>query len=123
MTDETTPQSPGSAPAPAADGDLKRAAIVEKLRSVFDPEIPVNIYDLGLIYELKIEEAEVFVKTSLTSPACPVGDYIIAQIDEKVREVPGVEKVDVQLTFEPPWDMKKVTEEGKEQLLYLGIKV
>lgn len=117
-----TPAAPAEA-APAG-GAPARDAIVEKLRTVFDPEIAVNIYDLGLIYELKIEQGgEVFVKTSLTSPACPVGDYIMAQIDERVREVPGVEKVDVELTFEPPWDLKKVTEEGKEQLLYLGIKV
>jgi len=108
---------------PPAGAPPQRDAIVEKLRTVFDPEIAVNIYDLGLIYELKVEGPEVFVKTSLTSPACPVGDYIVAQIDERVREVPGVEKVEVELTFDPPWDLKKVTEEGREQLLYLGIKV
>lgn len=129
MTEEEEETKSEGAPAGAqapqpAGGAPQKDAIVEKLRTVFDPEIAVNIYDLGLIYDLKIEEnGEVFVKTSLTSPACPVGDYIMAQIDERVREVPGVEKVDVELTFEPPWDLKKVTEEGKEQLLYLGIKV
>lgn len=97
--------------------------VVEKLKECYDPEIRVNIYDLGLIYELKVGEADVFVKTSLTSPGCPVGDYIMAQIDEKVREVPGVKDVKVELTFEPPWDLTKVTQDGKEQLLYLGIKV
>lgn len=100
-----------------------RDAIIEKLREVYDPEIKVNIYDLGLVYELKVGEKDVFVKTTLTSPGCPVGDYIVAQIDERVRQVPGVEDVKVELTFEPPWDLTKVTQDGKEQLLYLGIRV
>lgn len=102
---------------------IDEKTVVEKLKECYDPEIRVNIYDLGLIYELKVGEADVFVKTSLTSPGCPVGDYIMAQIDEKVREVPGVKEVKVELTFEPPWDLTKVTEDGKEQLIYLGIKV
>ncbi len=102
---------------------IEQTAVIEKLREVYDPEIKVNVYDLGLIYELKLGEGDVFVKTSLTSPGCPVGDYIMAQIDERVREVPGVKEVKVELTFEPPWDLTKVTPEGKEQLLYLGIRV
>lgn len=102
---------------------IDEKVVVEKLKECYDPEIRVNIYDLGLIYELKVGEADVFVKTSLTSPGCPVGDYIMAQIDEKVREIPGVKDVKVELTFEPPWDLTKVTEDGKEQLIYLGIKV
>ena|SRR5689334_16253454 len=102
---------------------IDQALVVEKLKECYDPEIKVNIYDLGLIYELKMDNEEVFVKTSLTSPGCPVGDYIIAQIEEKVKEVPGVKTVKVELTFEPPWDLKKVTPDGKEQLMYLGINV
>ncbi len=127
--DTSTASGPADAPAGAPAGGTQgagaptRGAIVEKLRTVFDPEIAVNIYDLGLIYELKIDGQEIFVKATLTSPACPVSDYIIAQIDERIREVPGVAKVEVELTFEPPWDPTKVTEEGREQLLYLGIKV
>lgn len=116
MTDETKP-------AAAAGSKIDQEKVVEKLREVYDPEIKVNIYDLGLIYELKIGEKDVFVKTTLTSPGCPVGDYIVAQIDERVREISGVEDVKVELTFEPPWDLTKVTQDGKEQLLYLGIKV
>lgn len=102
---------------------IDRNAVIEKLKECYDPEIRVNIYDLGLIYELKVGEDDVFVKTSLTSPGCPVGDYIMAQIDERVKEVAGVKEVKVELTFEPPWDLQKVTEDGKEQLMYLGIKV
>ena len=102
---------------------VDQALVIEKLKECYDPEIKVNIYDLGLIYELKVGETDVFVKTSLTSPGCPVGDYIMAQIDERCREVPGVKDVKVELTFEPPWDLTKVTEDGKEQLMYLGIKV
>ncbi len=102
---------------------IDEKVVVEKLKECYDPEIRVNIYDLGLIYELKVGEADVFVKTSLTSPGCPVGDFIMAQIDEKVREIPGVKEVKVELTFEPPWDLTKVTQDGKEQLMYLGIKV
>jgi len=119
MTTETKPA--GGAHAAPATPD--RNAIIEKLREVYDPEIKVNIYDLGLVYEVKLGEKDVFVKTTLTSPGCPVGDYIVAQIDERVREVPGVEQVKVELTFEPPWDLTKVTQDGKEQLLYLGIRV
>lgn len=116
MTEETKPV--------VADGSkIDQGKVVEKLREVYDPEIKVNIYDLGLIYELKVGEKDVFVKTTLTSPGCPVGDYIVAQIDERVREIAGVEDVKVELTFEPPWDLTKVTQDGKEQLLYLGIKV
>jgi metal-sulfur cluster biosynthetic enzyme len=102
---------------------IDQTAVIEKLKECYDPEIKVNIYDLGLIYELKVNEADVYVKTSLTSPGCPVGDYIMAQIDERIREVPGVKDVKVDLTFEPPWDLTKVTEDGKEQLMFLGIKV
>ena len=102
---------------------IDKTVVIEKLKECYDPEIKVNIYDLGLIYELKVGESDVFVKTSLTSPGCPVGDYIMAQIDERCREVPGVKDVKVELTFEPPWDLTKVTEDGKEQLMYLGIKV
>jgi len=116
MSEETKPVL-------AAGSKIDQVKVVEKLREVYDPEIKVNIYDLGLVYELKVAEKEVFVKTTLTSPGCPVGDYIVAQIDERVREVPGVEQVKVELTFEPPWDLTKVTQDGKEQLLYLGIRV
>jgi len=122
MTTEQTPQ-PTLAAAPAAGATIDREKVVEKLRECYDPEIKVNIFDLGLIYELKMGEHDVYVKTSLTSPGCPVGDYIMAQIDEKIREIPGVKEVKVELTFEPPWDLTKVTEDGREQLLYLGVKV
>src|SRR3989442_9071604 len=121
MTHETTTTAPKAHA--AGDSQIDRDAIVEKLRDVYDPEIKVNIYDLGLVYELKVGEKDVFVKTTLTSPGCPVGDYIVAQIDERLKEVPGVQEVKVELTFEPPWDLTKVTQEGKEQLLYLGIRV
>lgn len=96
------------------------AKIIAALRSVFDPEIPVNIYDLGLIYNLKIDENtnDVYILMTLTSPNCPVAEDMPGQIQEAVSLVEGVGEVKVELTFEPPWDKDMLSESA---LLELGL--
>ena len=79
--------------------------VTERLKQVFDPEISVNIVDLGLVYDTRISETgEVFVKHTLTSPACPVGPLIQSSMHQAVRSLPGVTGVKLELTFDPPWD-------------------
>jgi len=93
------------------------AEILEALREVYDPEIPVNIYDLGLIYEVNVDEQGVVdIEMTLTSPACPVAGILPGQVEQKVREVPGVADVSVELVWEPAWSMDRMSEEAKLEL-------
>ena len=92
-------------------------AIIEKIKTVFDPEIPVNIYDIGLIYEVNIkEEGKAHVLMTLTSPNCPVAESLPLEVKEKVEEVEGISKAEIELTFEPPWTMDLLTDEAKLEL-------
>jgi FeS assembly SUF system protein len=87
------------------------------LRTVFDPEIPVNIADLGLIYELKVDsEGAVAIRMTLTSPACPVAGALPGQVEQKVLGVPGVTSAQVELVWDPPWEPSRMTEEAQLQL-------
>jgi len=91
--------------------------VVEMLRSCFDPEIPVNIYDLGLIYDVKVEPSgAVEIRMTLTSPHCPVAQSLPAEVQAKVKEVPGVTEAKVDVVWEPPWDPAKMSEAAKLQL-------
>ncbi|MBI2540922.1 MAG: DUF59 domain-containing protein, partial [Deltaproteobacteria bacterium] len=93
------------------------AQVVEMLRSCFDPEIPVNIYDLGLIYDVKVEPSgAVEIRMTLTSPHCPVAQSRPAEVQAKVKEVPGVTEAKVDVVWEPPWDPAKMSEAAKLQL-------
>ena len=83
----------------------------EKLKEVFDPELGLNIADLGLVYDIRIEGSSVFVKMTFTSPACPVGPMILSDVKQKVSALPGVQKVDIELTFEPMWGPEKASPE------------
>jgi FeS assembly SUF system protein len=96
------------------------ARIIAALRSVFDPEIPVNIYDLGLIYNLQVnqETQDVYILMTLTTPNCPVAEDMPGQVQEAVKMVEGVGEVKVELTFEPPWDKDMLSESA---LLELGL--
>ncbi|MCZ6789541.1 MAG: metal-sulfur cluster assembly factor [Chloroflexi bacterium] len=86
----------------------------EALKDVFDPEIPVNVIDLGLVYEMDVSDSnEVFVKMTLTAPGCGMGPYIAQQAEWAVAEIEGVEDVNVELTFDPPWTPDMLTEDGK----------
>ena len=91
--------------------------IIEMLKSVFDPEIPVNIYDLGLIYNIEIKETDVLIDMTLTSPTCPVADSIIAQVQEKAAMVPNApDRVIVNLVWEPMWNRDMVSDAGRLEL-------
>jgi len=95
-------------------------SVIEMLKTVFDPEIPVNIYDLGLIYNLEIDEDKtVHIDMTLTAPSCPMADFIVEDVREKVASVPGVKAADIRLVFEPEWDKNRMSEEAKLELGYL----
>ena len=101
---------------PAAKNELE-ADIVVALRQVYDPEIPVNIYDLGLIYDIQADaDGQVFIKMTLTAPNCPIADDVVAQVREAVQDVPGVKDVQVELVFEPEWTTDRMSEEAKLEL-------
>ena len=90
--------------------------IVEGLREVYDPELHYNIYDLGLIYEVGIDEGDVHILLTLTTPACPIGPMIVEQINENIGLIPGVKDVDVEITFDPAWNPEKMTDEARADL-------
>ena len=92
-------------------------AVILALKQVYDPEIPVNIYDLGLIYELNInKEHEVSIVMTFTAPNCPMADEVLAEVKHNVENTPGVSKCDIELVFEPAWDQSMMTEEAREEL-------
>jgi FeS assembly SUF system protein len=88
-------------------------SIVEELRTVYDPEIPVNIYDLGLIYDIGVEGGDVAVKMTLTAPGCPVAGEMPGMVEVAVRRVTGVETCDVELVWDPPWNPDMMSEEAR----------
>ena len=94
-----------------------REDVIEVLRTVYDPEIPVNIYEPGLIYNIEIDgDAGVKVTMTLTSPMCPVAETLPPEVEEKVRGVPSVSSSAIDLVWEPPWDPSKMTEAARLQL-------
>jgi len=93
--------------------------IIEVLHTVHDPEIPVNIYELGLVYEVKVDDGKVNITMTLTAPACPVAGDIIFEVQTKVEAIEGVKDVHVQLTFDPPWNKEMMSEEAKLELGFL----
>jgi FeS assembly SUF system protein len=95
--------------------------VIEVLRTVYDPEIPVNIYDLGLIYRIELNDAgdELSVDMTLTAPNCPAADFILEDVRQKLEGITGLKKVDVQLVFEPEWDKDMMSEEAKMELGFL----
>ena len=94
-----------------------REDVIEALRTVYDPEIPVNIYELGLIYNIEIDgNAGVKVTMTLTSPMCPVAETLPPEVEEKVRGVPGVSGVELELVWEPPWNPDMMSEAARLEL-------
>ena len=94
--------------------------IIQRLKTCFDPEIPVDIYELGLIYETKIDEdGNVYLKMTLTSPMCPVAGSLPAEVREKVKSVEGVTDVYVDLVWDPPWDKDMMSDYAKVELGFL----
>ncbi len=96
-------------------GDLYEA-VVAALKDIYDPEIPVNIYDLGLIYGVEVDEGHVHVNMTLTTPHCPVAETMPTEVELRVGSVPGVGVVDVNLVWDPPWDPGKMTDEARLEL-------
>ena len=100
----------------AVDIDKLRSKVIEALKQVYDPEIPINIWDLGLIYDLKIDEKSiVHIKMTLTAPGCPVANVILYQVLDAVQNVEGVKDAEIDLVYDPPWDPTKMTEEGRNK--------
>ena len=94
--------------------------IVKMLRTVYDPEIPVNVYDLGLIYNVEVDdEKNEKIEMTLTAPNCPAADFIVEDVRMKIESIEDVKSVDIQLVFEPEWDKDMMSEEAKLELGFL----
>jgi len=97
--------------------DMTEQRIIEVLRTVFDPEIPVNIYDLGLIYKIDLDmDGKLDIDMTFTAPSCPAADFIIEDVRTKVAAVSGVTSANVNMVFEPEWDKSMMTEEARVEL-------
>jgi FeS assembly SUF system protein len=109
-------QNPNN-PNPPDSEDALKQTIIDALRTVFDPEIPVNIYDLGLIYEINIDEAKMAtVRMTLTAPNCPAAEQLPQEVESKTKGVPGIKDAKVVLVWEPPWDKEMMSESAKLEL-------
>lgn len=108
-----------AAPAGAVDPERLKQDVVDVLRTIFDPEIPVNIYEIGLIYDLDVDTSgRVQVRMTLTSPMCPVAESLPPEVEAKINAVPGVNGVALDLVWEPPWNPQMMSEDAR---LLLGI--
>lgn len=115
MTDPV--ERAGQPAAPAQGADALRDRVVGVLRTVYDPEIPVDIYELGLVYDVDVREGgAVHVRMTLTSPMCPVAESLPPEVEAKVRGVPGVTDVDVELVWDPPWHPSMMSEAARLEL-------
>ncbi len=120
LEDEKTMDEPGRELETSAGGpveEILKERIIEAIRTVYDPEIPINIYELGLIYRLDVNASgEVEVDMTLTSPACPVAGTLPPEVEQKIRSVPGVEDVELELVWEPPFSIDMMSEAARLQL-------
>ncbi|MEL6435078.1 MAG: SUF system Fe-S cluster assembly protein [Pseudomonadota bacterium] len=120
MTDMATPEEGDLLIIPSSVDHPLYEQVVEAIRSVYDPEIPVNIYDLGLVYTIGIDdENSVSVIMTLTAPGCPVAGEMPGWVAEAIEPLPGVKQVDVDLTWEPPWGMDMMSDEAKLELGFM----
>jgi metal-sulfur cluster biosynthetic enzyme len=94
----------------------EQALIYEKLKEIYDPEVGINIVDMGLIYSLDIADSKVEITMTLTSPGCPAGPQILSQVDSQVKTVDGIEDVDIKVVWSPPWSPDMLSEEARDQL-------
>ncbi|WP_439532676.1 DUF59 domain-containing protein [Polymorphobacter sp.] len=109
------PQKPAAEPLEASAGGLEEE-IVAALRQIFDPEIPVNIYDLGLIYAVEVADGHAVVTMTLTTPHCPVAETMPGEVETRVLTVPGIQSADINLVWDPPWDPGKMSDEAKLEM-------
>ena len=104
-------------PTPEATDDALKESIVAVLKTVYDPEIPVDIYEMGLIYEVELrEDSNVYVRMTLTSPMCPVAEILPPEVEAKVRTVEGVNDVELELVWDPPWNPSMMSEAARLEL-------
>lgn len=93
--------------------------VVEMLKTVYDPEIPIDIYALGLVYGINVDGSNVDITMTLTAPSCPAGDFMVEDIKQKVESIDGVDNCNVEIVFEPEWNQDMMTEEAKLELGFL----
>ena len=100
--------------------EILKDRIIQRLKTIHDPEIPLNIYELGLIYEIDIDEnCDILIVMTLTAPNCPVAESLPLEVEETIKQTEGVNNVQVQITFEPAWSMDKLSDEAKLELGFL----
>jgi len=117
MAENPTPAEAGDAPVAATGPDAIRDGIIEALRTVYDPEIPVNIYELGLIYDVTVsEEGHAAIRMTLTTPMCPAAELLPPEVETKARGVDGVSQVQLDLVWDPPWNPEMMSEAAKLDL-------
>lgn len=121
LSDAPLPHEPSTPLASDANNgairdEILKEQIIEAMCTVYDPEIPVNIYELGLIYDLVVDEGNVWIKMTLTSPACPVAGTLPIEVENKVASVAGVENVELELVWDPPYNMEMMSEAARLQL-------
>jgi len=110
-------QRPAAPAGDAPSADALHEAVIEALKDIYDPEIPVNIYDLGLIYDVEITpDHHAKVKMTLTTPHCPVAESMPGEVELRIGAVPGIGDAEVELVWDPPWDPQKMTDEAKLEL-------
>lgn len=109
--------TPDGSPVEKIQNQALESQITEAMRTIYDPEIPVNIYEMGLIYKIDVQpEGKVHVTMTLTSPACPVAGALVAEVESKTRSIDGVEEVNVELVWEPTWTPELMSESAKLEL-------
>lgn len=99
---------------------IKQDEVIDKLKTCLDPELGINIVDLGLVYAVNIEDSHVNVLLTLTTPGCPLDSYFVRDITSKIKSIKGVSDVAVELTFEPPWNPSKMSEESRDLLGFVN---
>jgi FeS assembly SUF system protein len=120
MSAETSQMEGAPLIKPSSTDHPMHETIVDACRTVFDPEIPVNIYDLGLVYTIEInDDSEVDITMTLTAPGCPVAGEMPGWVAEAVEPLPGVKQVNVQLTWDPPWGMEMMSDEARLELGFM----
>ena len=92
-----------------------KSQVLEALKTVYDPEFPISVVDLGLIYEVKADKDSIRIKMTLTNPGCPMSGIIVDMVKQKVESLDGVKKVDVELVFEPPWSPERMSKEARKK--------
>lgn len=95
---------------------VEKEEVLDALKRVYDPEIPVDVVNLGLVYEVSVDDGRVAVKMTTTASGCPVGNYIVGQAKRAIGRLEGVKEIDIELVYDPPWQESMITEEGRRIL-------